>query len=171
MTVYGKNFQRTGRGALVFRGPTWKAFFGLFVANYTYVSSTRLRVQVPMGATVSAKIALKEYGRIITQTGTNFVIPPPPPTLTITNNAQYDIVSLRINGQEFLQYPDVLPIGATTELTGDAGTVDVELGIGNWGLYGGRDVWFWRSTYTSIQPGPSTDVTFDAISIAELMTN
>lgn len=90
--------------------------------------------------------------------------------LRITNNTHYDMVDIRLNNVQRVNYPYVLNIGNSYDVVFNPGTVTYALGVGFWNGTT-RDVWFTYTGTASITAGQTTTVTFPNPTIAQMLTN
>ncbi len=92
--------------------------------------------------------------------------------LRIVNNMQYDMIDVRLNGQQMVSYPYGIASGASADFTFAAGgAVSVQAGVGFYTPGGQRDVWFTCGGGTTVTAGQTTTFTCNAITIAQLLTN
>jgi len=138
----------------------------------TVISATQIKATVPAGA-VTAPISLRQGLTNITTSATNFTVTAPQPvngTLRVTNNTQYDVVSLKINGQEKIPSGTSLGVGLTGTISLTPGTYNLVAGIGFIGSNGTRDVWFNIPRTATITSAQTTTTTFVPMTIAQLLT-
>jgi len=177
VTINGTNFNRDKNG-VVWSGttPPYQAVFpmngDIAFVPVTFVSATQIRTTVPAGA-VTAPISLRQGFTNITTSATNFTVTAPQPvngTLRVTNNTQYDVVSLKINGQEKIPSGTSLAVGLTGTISLTPGTYNLVAGIGFIGANGTRDIWFTIPRTANITGAQTTTTTFVPMTIAQLLT-
>ncbi|MCW3055636.1 MAG: hypothetical protein JWN14_4806 [Chthonomonadales bacterium] len=177
VTINGTNFNRDKNGA-VWSGttPPYQAVFPMSgdvaFSPVTFVSATQIRTTVPAGA-VTAPISLRQGFTNITTSAVNFTVTAPQAvngTLRVTNNTQYDVVSLKINGQEKIQSGASLAVGLTGTIALTPGTYNLVAGIGFVNSNGSRDIWFTIPRTANITGAQTTTTTFVPMTIAQLLT-
>ncbi|MBK8099333.1 MAG: IPT/TIG domain-containing protein [Planctomycetes bacterium] len=170
VTISGSNFNRDLNGNVWSGAIPWRVRFGgnLDVVP-TFVSAFAVTAVVPQGTT-SAQLRLVQNGTVMSTSSGSFTVAPPT-TLRLVNNAQYDMVSLTLNGtQRFAQGAGVL-VGSTVDLTGiTAGTYTLVAGIGFYSANGTRDIWFRFTRTVTIAANAITTQTFAPLTIGQLLT-
>lgn len=126
ITLRGTAFERNRYGRLTLTGLGYSISFaglnGARVAavNPVMVSSTEIAVTVPTGA-ATGRVRLADALGSFSESPVDFVVPlpppPPPPTrVRVTNNNQYDIVSLIVNGTQVRSCANALAPGASVDV-------------------------------------------------------
>jgi hypothetical protein len=191
--IQGQNFLRDRDGDLWDGNPPWRLFFRRVgrlplgtPADFTVLSNTQLEVTVPQNAG-TGKVHLEQAARIfVEQSSFAFsadefevvsaeVDPTPSPTpggqpvLRIINNAQYDLVDLRLNGQQVIVNESlVTPPGFAIEIPFlSGGQVQIQANTG----FGIGDVLFTFSVTRVVAATGTTDVGIPAVTVPQLLTN
>lgn len=126
ISLRGTAFERNRYGRLTLNGLGYSISFagvnGARVAavNPVRVSSTEIAVTVPTGA-ATGRVRLSDALGSFSESPTDFVVPlpPPPPAPTrvrVTNNNQYDIVALVVNGTLVRSCANALAPGASVDV-------------------------------------------------------
>ena len=126
ISLRGTAFERNRYGRLTLNGLGYAISFagvnGARVAavNPVMVSSTEIAVTVPAGA-ATGRVRLSDALGSFSESPVDFVVPlpPPPPAPTrvrVTNNNQYDIVSLIVNGTQVRSCANALAPGASVDV-------------------------------------------------------
>ncbi len=126
ISLRGTAFERNRYGRLTLNGLGYTISFagvnGARVAavNPVMVSSTEITVTVPNGA-ATGRVRLADALGSFSESPVDFVVPlpPPPPAPTrvrVTNNNQYDIVSLIVNGAQVRSCANPLAPGASVDV-------------------------------------------------------
>ena len=188
ISILGTNFNRRRDGGFWSGTPPYRMYFEkqsppfLVQATFTFVSATELRATVPAGArTGLVSLAEAVQGGVGSNYGwspNDFVVdvPPPPPgaptILHLTNNTQYNLVDLRVNGSQTIAAGGFVAPGGTFDVPFDqAGSVQIVAGIGFLDFSGAPDVWFQIGGQTSVSTGQTTNFTLRRITVASLLTN
>jgi hypothetical protein len=192
--IQGQNFLRDRDGDLWSGTPPWRLFFTRerlpvsAEADFTVLSGTQIQVTVPQTAG-TGKVHLEQAARIfVEQSSFAFspsefeviredaeVDPTPDPTpggqpvLRIVNNAQYDLVDLRLNGQQVIVNESlVTPPGFAIEIPFlSGGQVQIQANTG----FGIGDVLFTFTVTRVIAATGVTDVGVPAVTVPQLLTN
>lgn len=126
ISLRGTAFERNRYGRLTLNGLGYAISFagvnGARVAavNPVMVSSTEIAVTVPTGA-ATGRVRLSDALGSFSESPVDFVVPlpPPPPAPTrvrVTNNNQYDLVALVVNGALVRSCANVLAPGASVDV-------------------------------------------------------
>lgn len=93
--------------------------------------------------------------------------------LRIQNSSHYDLIDLRLDGVQKLNYPYVVPVGGYADFTyTGTPTVRVDLSVGFYNSSGGRDIWFFMNpVYRTMAPGAVAVITFNNPTLAQVLTN
>lgn len=179
VTLSGTNFNRDIDGNLWSGStPPYQAVFpmsgGVAFAPVTFVSATQIRTTVPFGA-VTAPISLRQGFSNITTSASRFIVVAAPPqpangSLRVVNNTQYDIVSLKINGQEKIQAGTAVALGTTGTLNLAPGNYSLVVGMGFANSSGARDIWFTTSRNVSVTATTPTTTTISPLPLSLILT-
>ncbi len=126
ISLRGTSFDRNRYGRVTLGGLGYAISFagvnGARVAavNPVRVSSTEITVTVPPGA-ATGRVRLSDALGSFSESPTDFVVPlpPPPPAPTrvrVTNNNQYDMVALVVNGAQVRSCANPLSPGASVDV-------------------------------------------------------
>lgn len=168
VTIRGAQFGRVG----------WVRFTGALAPTFTRVSTAEIRVVVPAGAQTGPirleglvdrellpGIPLLTYRAVLATSPLPFTVPPPQGVLRIINAGQVQLVDLRLNGQQQLAFPQVVPPGGYLDFTASPGTVQVDMGAGFYHPSGTREVLFPAQASNTVIQGQTRTVTFTRIAI------
>jgi hypothetical protein len=96
--------------------------------------------------------------------------------LHLVNETSYDLLDIRVNGQQMTTHPQVIPAGGAFDFVFDTpGSVHLDLGNGYWVWDWDidawvRDVWFTFAADTSVALGGTTTITVLNPSIGQMLT-
>jgi hypothetical protein len=178
VTLTGTNFNRDVNGNLWSGTIPYRVSFAMSGGTSdvvpTFVSATQIRATVPNGA-VTAPIRLKQGFSVFSTSTANFTVTAPATgpqtgTLRVTNNTQYNLVSLIVNGSQVLAPGVQAAPGQSVQMTVTPGSFTMNCGVGFLTSNGGRDVWFNFTRTASVTAGFTSTVTLSRISIAQLLT-
>lgn len=100
------------------------------------------------------------------------VTAPTTAVLRITNTSSYDMIDIRLNNVQKVEYPYGILAGQSVDFTFSAsGTVSVALGNGFYDSDHSRDIWFTLTGTANVTLGQTTTVTFENPTIGELLGN
>lgn len=171
--ISGTNFNQRFNGSSWSGTPSYKVQFtkfGSFIdASFSYISSTRLRVTVPFGAT-TGKICLLE-GTTRRLSPGNFTITAAS-KLRIVNNTQYQLIDVRVNNVQKVSSLGGAAPGTAFEFNQNPGSnLNVYLGVGTWNSNGTRNELFHFNAVATVTAGQTTTLTLNRITIPQLLTN
>lgn len=169
--VNGANFNRDANGNTWTGSPPYRIRFATSAGTTdvlpTFVSLSQINVVVPANA-ITGALRLVQGATVLSSSATNFAVTAT--LLRITNNTQYDMISLTLNGvQQFAPQSGVLQ-GSTVNLPANAGTFTLVAGIGFYRQDGTRDIWFTFNRTVTITANATTTQTFAPITIGQLLT-
>lgn len=94
----------------------------------------------------------------------------PEGVLRVVNASRYELVDVRVNERQKLDWGESLPLGSSTDFRVSPGRLDYAFGAGFWvGLT--RDVWFGSAGRTVVAPGQTVTITVSNPSLAQLLTD
>jgi len=92
--------------------------------------------------------------------------------LRISNTSSYDLIDVRLNGNQKVNYPYVILAGSSADFVfTTGGTVTFALGNGFYNSDQSRDTWFTLSGTETVALGQTSTVTFSNPTIGELLTS
>ena len=173
VNIAGSSFNRDVNGAVWTGAIPWRVRFATTTGSTdvvpTYVSASTVRVTVPNGA-ITGTLRLVQGATVMSTSTTSFTVTVVQTRLRITNNTQYDMVSLTLNGvQQFAAGTGVL-IGGTNDFVVAPGNYTLVAGIGFVAANGARDVWFTFTRSVTIANGATVQQTFAPITLGSLLT-
>lgn len=144
IALQGRYFDRDGRG---FPAPSgerpWQVYlmgpdrrYELAIQDATDHS---LVVLVPDGAR-SGTLAIADTEGMIAESGARFEVMDHP-IVRVVNDAQYDVVDLRFNGEQVLESGDVVESGAVSRVAVPTDRYRVEYALGEYASGGQRTLW------------------------------
>ncbi|MCC7383109.1 MAG: hypothetical protein IT384_14820 [Deltaproteobacteria bacterium] len=171
IAIRGWHFDRDGRGYPLEGAPLpWRVYLAgadrrweLVLADAT---ERALRVTVPEGAG-SGRIVIADPEGIISESAVPFEVLAHP-IVRLFNDAQYDVVDLRMNGAQVLVDGQVLESGVSADVFATTGRYRIEYGLGEpkapWvrGALHGIDVG---------APGSETPARIPRLELIDLLTN
>jgi IPT/TIG domain len=173
VNIAGSSFNRDVNGAVWTGAIPWRVRFATTTGTTdvvpTYVSASSVQAVVPNGA-ITGTLRLVQGATVMSTSTTSFTVTVVQTRLRITNNTQYDMVSLTLNGvQQFASGTGVL-IGGTNDFLVAPGNYTLVAGIGFVAANGARDVWFTFTRSVTIANGATVQQTFAPITLGSLLT-
>jgi hypothetical protein len=173
INIAGSSFNRDVNGAVWAGAIPWRVRFATTAGTTdvvpTYVSASSVQAVVPNGA-ITGTLRLVQGATVMSTSATSFTVTVVQTRLRITNNTQYDMVSLTLNGvQQFASGTGVL-IGGTNDFLVAPGNYTLVAGIGFLAANGARDVWFTFTRSVTIANGATVQQTFAPITLGSLLT-
>lgn len=174
ITITGTNFHRDSVGNIWTGSIPYRVeFYNLGVVIPvvpTFVSNTRLRVTVPAGVgNGQSPLRLQQNGVTFNASNATFTMTAPS-TLRLTNNTQYNVVSLTLNGQQKFAPGYGVASNRTENLQVSPGTYSMVAGLGFVNSNGARDIWFTFTRTVTITSGQTNSQIFSRITVGQLLT-
>lgn len=171
IAVHGSHFDRDGKGYPLEGAPLpWRIYLAGADRRWELAlldaTDRALRVTVPEGAE-SGRIVLADPEGVISESAERFEVLSHP-VVHLFNDAQYDVVDLRMNGAQVLVDGQVLESGVSAAVVAATGRYRIEYGLGEpkapWirGVLHGIDVG---------TPGSETSARIPRLELIDLLTN